>query len=91
MKDYHFIEGDNILPSLESLPHLSSDLKNATEHSLCVRDEQIYFGLRVTGCYTVTSHMIYFSCPQSFFSQMLLVEMRETPTLKLCYCMVYGH
>lgn len=91
MKDYHFIEGDNILPSLESPPHLSDKLKNATEHSLCVREEQIYFGLGVTGRYTVTSHINYFSCPQSFFSQMLLVEIRETPTLKLCYYVVYGH
>ena len=86
MKDYHFIEGNNILPSLESLPHLSSKLKNATEHSLYVREEQIYFGR-----YPVTSHIIYFSCSQSFSSQMQLVEIRETPTLKLCYCMVYSH
>lgn len=68
MKDYHFVEGDNILLSLKSLPHLSSKLKNATEHNLGVREEQIHFGLRVTGCYTVISHKIYFSCPQSFFS-----------------------
>lgn len=47
MKDYHFIEGDNILPSLESLPRLSSKLKNAIKHSLCVREEQIYFGLGI--------------------------------------------
>lgn len=49
MKDYHFIESDNILPSLESLPRLSSKLKNAIEHSLCVREERIYFRLRVHG------------------------------------------
>lgn len=40
---------------------------------------------------TLTSHINYFSCPQSFFSQMLLVEIREIPTLKLCYYMVYSH
>jgi len=47
MKDYHFIEGDNTLPLLESLPRLSSKLKKASEHSLRIREEQIYFGHRM--------------------------------------------
>lgn len=90
MKDYHFIERDNILPSLKSLLHLSSKLKNAIEHSLCV-EEQIYFGLGVSGRPTMTPHISYFSCPQSFSSQIVLVELRETPTLKLHCCMMDKH
>lgn len=34
------MKGDHIVSSQESLPHLPSKLKKATEHGLCVTKEQ---------------------------------------------------
>lgn len=39
-KNHHFIKGDSIVSSLESLPHLPSELKKAIECRLCITKEQ---------------------------------------------------